>query len=130
MFLLLLNYCFVYLPLFVGVLCWSFFGMHYFVSFLVLQSSGRERESWSLWFYCLLDVFLLRMSCSSSSRCRGLVCSVIVVFLDHTHLFFYNSEHCMPDEMPLNKNTASYLGINTFFVSGDFCRLLITFQTV
>ena len=28
--LLLLMYCFMYLPLFVGVLCWSLFGMHYF----------------------------------------------------------------------------------------------------
>ena len=40
-------YCFMYLPLFVEVLCLFFvFVMHYFVSFTVLQSSlrGRERE--------------------------------------------------------------------------------------
>ena len=37
-------------------------GMHYFVSFLVLQSSWRGRESWLLCFYCLSDV--LYHSCS------------------------------------------------------------------
>ena len=36
--LLLLTNCFVYLPLFVGVLCWSLFGIPYFLS-IVLQSS-------------------------------------------------------------------------------------------
>ena len=39
------------------------FGMHYIVSFLVLQSSWRETESWLLWFNCLpfnvLWLFLL-----------------------------------------------------------------------
>ena len=36
--MLLLFYCFMYLKLFVGVLFLDFvFGMHYFVSFLVLQ---------------------------------------------------------------------------------------------
>ena len=50
---LLLIYCFVYLPLFVGVLCWSLFCMHYFMSFLVLQSSWRGREL-LLSFWCLV----------------------------------------------------------------------------
>ena len=31
----------------------------YFVSFLVLQSSCGERESWLLYFYCLIDVMWL-----------------------------------------------------------------------
>ena len=35
--LLLLIYCFMYLPLFVGVCVCLCFGMHYFMSFLVLQ---------------------------------------------------------------------------------------------
>ena len=35
------------------------FGMHYFVSFLVLQSYWRGRESW------LLCIYFLRMSCNS-----------------------------------------------------------------
>ena len=37
--LLLLIYCLLYFPLFVGVLCLSLFVMHNFVSILVLQSS-------------------------------------------------------------------------------------------
>ena len=52
------------------------FGMHFFMSFLVLQSSRRGRESWLLCFYCLTYFFLLLMFCGSSSRCRGLVCHV------------------------------------------------------
>ena len=69
---------FVYLPLFVGVLCWLCFGMHYFMSFLVLQPSWRGRGSWLLCSYCLLDVLLLVMSCSSSARCHGLACSLFL----------------------------------------------------
>ena len=57
------------------------FVMHYFVSILVLQSSWRGRESWLLCYYCLTDVLLLLMLCGSSSRCRGLVCSVWLWYL-------------------------------------------------
>ena len=39
--LLLLIYCFMYLPLFVGFCVGHCFGMHYFMSFLILQQ-GRE----------------------------------------------------------------------------------------
>ena len=44
------------------------FDMQYFVSFLVLQSSRWERESWIhvLYFLCLLDVMLLLLFSSSS----------------------------------------------------------------
>ena len=35
------------------------FVVHYFVSFLVLQSSLTVRESWLLCFYCLTGVLLL-----------------------------------------------------------------------
>ena len=52
------------------------FGVHYFVSFLVLQSSWIGRKSWLLYFYCLTDVLLLQMFCGSSSWCRGLVCGM------------------------------------------------------
>ena len=73
---LLLIYCFMYLPLFVGVRVGLCFGIHHFMSFLVLQSSWRGRESWLLCFYCILDFLILQMSCSSSSRCCGLVYSM------------------------------------------------------
>ena len=44
MVLLLLIYSFMSLPLFVGFHVDLCFGMHYFVSFIVLQSSLRGRE--------------------------------------------------------------------------------------
>ena len=37
--LVLLIYCFMYLPLFMGFCVGIWFGIHYFLSFLVLQSS-------------------------------------------------------------------------------------------
>ena len=43
--MLLLIYCLIYFPLFVGVLFCLSFVMHYFASFLVLQSSLRGREA-------------------------------------------------------------------------------------
>ena len=52
------------------------FGMHYFVSVIVLQSSLRGRENWLLCFNCLSYVLFLLIFCGSSSRCHGLVCSV------------------------------------------------------
>ena len=58
--LLLLTYCLMYFSLFrVGVCVCLCVGMHYFVSFLVLQSSSRERASWLLCFYCLTVVLVL-----------------------------------------------------------------------
>ena len=50
--LLLLVHCLLLLPLFVGVLCLVLD----LLSFLVLQSSCRGRESWLLYFNCLHDV--------------------------------------------------------------------------
>ena len=44
------------------------FGMHYFVSFLALQSSWRGIDSRLLCFYCLPDVFCLPVFWGSSSR--------------------------------------------------------------
>ena len=82
--LMFLIHCFMHLPLFLRVLCLVVFCMHYFVPFLGLQSSGRGRESWLLYFNCLCDVWFLFMFCDSSSWWR----CVIVVFPDHTHLLF------------------------------------------
>ena len=58
----------------------------YFVSFLVLQSSCRGRESWLLCFCCLMDVLLLWLFLLVPWI--GQQC-VIVVFPDHTHLLFH-----------------------------------------
>ena len=68
-------YCFMYLPLFVGALCWSMFWCT-LLCVLVLQSSWQEREIWLLCFYSLSDALFLLMLCGSSSRCRGLACSL------------------------------------------------------
>ena len=67
---LLLICCWLLLPLLdsVIVLC---FGVRYFVSILVLQSSRWGRESWLLCFVCLPGVSWLL--CGSSSRCHGFV---------------------------------------------------------
>ena len=77
--LLLLIHCLMLLPLFVGTVCFILvLIMHYshVVSFLVLQSSWRGRESWLLDFNCLPGVLWLSVVCGTSSQCRGLVCSV------------------------------------------------------
>ena len=74
----------MYFPLLVGVLCFLCFGMHYFVSFLVLQDEERTGR---------FAFVVSRMSC----YCICLVAlpmvtwvglqSVIVIFPDHTRLF-------------------------------------------
>ena len=84
-------YCW-YIVLCTSHCLWGFcvglcFGMYYFMFFLLLQS-WRERESCLLCFYCLSDVLLLLMFCGSSSRCRGLVCSVGLWF-SWLFLLFY-----------------------------------------
>ena len=51
--LLLFIHCLLLLRLFVGGLVLGLsFVLQYLVSFLVLQSSGRGRESWLLYFCC------------------------------------------------------------------------------
>ena len=50
-----------------SIVCWGFvfgpcFAINYLVFFLVLQSTGRGRESWLLYFNCLSDVLLLTVS--------------------------------------------------------------------
>ena len=84
--LLLLIRCLVCFPLVVG--SWSVF-VHYFVSFLVVQSPFRWRER----AYCFAFIVSL-MSCYckySMTLPHGAVvslCCVIVVFPDHTNLCF------------------------------------------
>ena len=74
--LLFLIYCFMYLPLFVGVMCWSLF---WYELLCVLSSFAsilaRKRERVDL-LYCLSYALSLLMFCGSSSRCPVLVCSV------------------------------------------------------
>ena len=73
--LLLLNHCFLLLPLFVGVLC---------VFFFVLMCSAKCVSSFAITlvrkraccFNCLPTVLVLVGLCSSSSRLRGLLCSL------------------------------------------------------
>ena len=49
-----------------------------FAPLLTLQPSRWERESWVLYFNCLIAAMwlMLLLLCDSSSWCRGLVCSV------------------------------------------------------
>ena len=68
--------------------CLSFLYMHYFVSILVLQSSWRGRESWLLCQYCFRDVLLLYVLWLFLMVPRVGLLSVLVVFPDHTHLFY------------------------------------------
>ena len=72
----------------------SWFVMQYLVSFLVLQSSHWGRDSWLLYFHCLLDVIWLSCSVSLRLRLPSMGWStrlVIVAFPGHTHLLFYFS---------------------------------------
>ena len=58
---------FMYFPLFVEILCFSLFGMHYFVSFLVCNHLGEEERAGCFAF------FVLRMSCNC-------ICSVALPY--------------------------------------------------
>ena len=74
--LLLLIYCLLLLPLFVGVICLA----------LVLLCSTLCHSSFAIilmgkselivYFNCHPDVLVQSLFCGSSARCRGLVCSV------------------------------------------------------
>ena len=66
--LLLFIYCLMYFPLFVGVLCLPLhcFVMHYFVSFLVSQSSLKRRRE-------LVALLLLSCGCLGCGSPRGAV---------------------------------------------------------
>ena len=66
----------MYFPLFVGVLCLSLFGMHYFVSFLVCNHLEEEERTGCfafcvLWMscYCICSVALPNGAMSWSAVC-------------------------------------------------------------
>ena len=84
---MLLIYCFMYLPLFVGVLCWSLFWyalLYVLSSFAIILKRKRELiEMLLLSFGCPVTVNVLRLFLTVPQI--GLQ-FVIVVFLDHTHL--------------------------------------------
>ena len=90
--LLLFTHCFIYLTLSVGFCVGLCFVMHYFVSFLVLRSFLRQRDSWLLCFNCLPDVMLLLVLCGSVVG-RSAVCHCGIYY--HTHLFFNITFHSM-----------------------------------
>ena len=74
--MLLLIHCLFLLPLFVGVLCWSWFC---YVVLSVLSSFAiilMGKMSSLLYLYCLPDVLWLWVFGGFSSWCLGLVCSV------------------------------------------------------
>ena len=57
---------------------------------IVTRERERERECWLLCCYCTLDDVLQLIPCSSSSRCRGLICSLRVwYFLITLTLFMW-----------------------------------------
>ena len=58
--------------------------MHYYVSFLVLQTSRRGRESWLLCNYVYVAVNVLSLPRGAVGW--SAVCNC--VFPDHTHLLF------------------------------------------
>ena len=65
--------------------------MHYFVSFLVLQSSWRGRESWLLLLSCRCFVTMEVMWLFVAVPWVDLQC-VVVLFPDHTHLLYETHE--------------------------------------
>ena len=79
----------MYLPLFVGVLCWSLFWyalLYVLSSFAIILTRKRELVALLLLsFGCLVAVYVLWLFLTVPWLC--LHC-VIVVFSDHTHLLF------------------------------------------
>ena len=75
----------MYFPLFVGVLCLSFFVMHYFDFILVLQSSCFAMVALLLSSYkCIVTLYAQWLFLAVPRA--GLQC-VIVVFPDYTYFF-------------------------------------------
>ena len=89
--LLLLIYCYMYLPLFVGVLCWYLFWyalLYVLSSFAITLTRKRELVALLLLsFGCLATVNVLWLF--FMVRWVGLQ-FVIVVFPYHSHLLFVN----------------------------------------
>ena len=105
--------------------------MHYFASFLVLQSSWRGWESWLLCFYCFSDVLLLLMFCGSYSWCRGLVCSLwLWHLLFHTLVVFsFKKASAYDQEMPQSHTQTIKGNQPTLFPSRMIAKLERTQNT-
>ena len=69
----------MYFPLFVGGMC-----LYLFIYALLCVHSSFEEEEKAVVLRCSVT----KMFCSFSTHCCWLVCSVIVVFPDLTHLLF------------------------------------------
>ena len=94
--MLMLIYCFMYLPLFVGAPCWSLL----WYCIIALQSSWQGRQSFFLCFTCLSNVLLVVMMCASSSRCHVLfvVCECGISW--SYSLSFWNLTFLIPQNRP------------------------------
>ena len=89
--LLLVNYLLLFLLIVYHLCIWSFFFVHYLVSFLVLQSFrwGREKDGCLKIAFNVMGLFVL---CVSTARCNGLVCSVSLgYFLAIFYLLFFHA---------------------------------------
>ena len=78
-------------------------GMHYFVSFLVLQSSWWGRESWLLCFNCISDVLFLLMGVKFSSDS-----TVEMKFNDHVVSFFFFRQVSCPSKTKMTQSPENY----------------------
>ena len=67
------------------------FVMKYLVSFLVLQSPRLRRESWLLYFYCLLIHVIISIQCLFPTVPWVGLRRVIVAFLYHTHVLLFSN---------------------------------------
>ena len=85
----------MYLLLFVGVLCWSLFDVHYLLSFLLLQSDLDEEERAGCLAFNVFQVSQALVTVNVlwlflTVPWLGLQ-FVIVVFPNHTHFFIVSS---------------------------------------
>ena len=95
-----LVYCFMYLSLLVGVLFWSLFWyafVYVLSSFAMIMTKRELVDLPLLSFGCLVTV----MSCSFSSQCCGLVCSLWLLFF----LILYESKKMGKDQEPIQPST-------------------------
>ena len=84
------------------------FGKHFFLSFLLLQSSRQGKESHSLCFNCHPDVLFLLMFWGSTSPCHWLVCILWLwyFFIMLTYLLFlFSYEKCFMLSLSDNDET-------------------------
>ena len=80
----------MYFPLFVGILCFSLFGIHYFVSFLVCNHLEEEERAVCFAFLsyeCLDAVYVLWLFLTVPWV--GLQCVLWVFLIILTYFLFY-----------------------------------------